>query len=217
MSMISHWLNKLHNMLDSIKAVDFLAPLAFRLYLAPIFIAVGLHKAHNFEDIVNWFQYSLELPAPELMAFLATAAEIGGGFALLFGVAVRWATIPLMTTMIVAATTAHWHNGWFAIAPSNPDTSIAAVLAPVGFPGAQESLENSEEVGRRLSRAKDILRENGNYEWLTETGPYVVLNNGIEFSITYFIMLLSLFFSGAGRFVSIDYWLLRYFRHSNSG
>ena len=33
--------------------------------------------------------------------------------------------------------------------------------------------------------------------------------NGIEFSITYFIMLLALLFMGAGRYVSLDYWFKR--------
>lgn len=206
-------LNQCQSMLDRLRAADFLAPLALRLYLAPIFIAVGLHKATHFEDIVGWFEYSLNLPAPALMAFLATAAELVGGFALLLGVAVRWVAIPLMATMLVAAITAHWENGWFAVASSDPETSIASVLAPIGFPGAEASLENSQEVAKRLGRARDILRENGNYDWLTETGVFVVLNNGIEFAATYFLMLLSLFFTGAGRYVSLDYWIARRFRN----
>jgi hypothetical protein len=37
------------------------------------------------------------------------------------------------------------------------------------------------------------------------------LNNGIEFGVTYFIMLLSLFFTGAGKVVSADYWIDKYF------
>ncbi|HEY9037073.1 MAG TPA: DoxX family membrane protein [Pseudomonadales bacterium] len=132
------------------------------------------------------------------MASLAIAAEIGGGFALLLGLATRLTTIPLMATMWVAAVTAHWQNGWFAVAPSNPDSSIAKVLALVKFPGAQESLANSVEVGERLSAAKSLLREHGHYEWLTETGNLVVLNNGIEFAATYFVMLLALLFIGGG-------------------
>ena len=35
----------------------------------------------------------------------------------------------------------------------------------------------------------------------------MVLNNGIEFAATYFIMLLVLFFIGAGKFFSVDYYL----------
>ena len=55
--------------------------------------------------------------------------------------------------------------------------------------------------------AKDLLRAHGNYGWLTEHGSLVMLNNGIEFAATYFIMLLSLFFTGAGRWVSLDAWI----------
>lgn len=207
--------NTFQNLLDQTRKIDFLGPLALRLYLAPVFLAAGFHKLHGFEDVVAWFgneEWGLGLPLPWLMAFLATSAEIVGGFALLFGLAVRWLCIPLMITMIVAAGTAHWSNGWFAIAPGDPDTSMANVMATVGFPGAQESLQNSEEVGKRLSAAKRILDQHGNYEWLTAKGRFVVLNNGIEFAATYFIMLLSLFFVGAGRYVSIDYWLAEKFR-----
>src|SRR5690606_21845394 len=112
------------------------------------------------------------------------------------GLATRLTTIPLMVTMAVAAVTAHWQNGWFAVAPSNPDSSIARVLAVVNFPGAEESLANSVAVGERLGAAKSLLREHGHYDWLTETGNFVVLNNGIEFAATYFVMLLALLFIG---------------------
>ena len=37
----------------------------------------------------------------------------------------------------------------------------------------------------------------------------MVLNNGIEFATTYFVMLLALFYLGAGRWVSVDYWAWR--------
>ncbi|WP_053980835.1 DoxX family protein [Marinagarivorans algicola] len=199
-------------LLDKTRTADFLAPLFLRLYLAPIFISAGFNKLNSFESTVEWFgnsDWGLGLPAPFLMAFLATATEIIGGFALLLGIATRWFAGPLMFTMIIAATTAHWSNGWYAIAPSSTQTSMSNVLAPIGFPGAEASLQNSEEVGARLGAAKGLLREHGNYEWLTETGNFVVLNNGIEFAVTYFIMLLALFFMGAGRYVSMDYWVRR--------
>tara|TARA_Y100000780_G_scaffold193559_1_gene182540 strand:- start:104 stop:280 length:177 start_codon:yes stop_codon:yes gene_type:complete len=53
------------------------------------------------------------------------------------------------------------------------------------------------------------LQEHGNYDWLTSSGRLVILNNGIEFAATYFILLLSLFFTGGGRWVSVDYWFNR--------
>ncbi|MEZ5483349.1 MAG: hypothetical protein R3E73_14705 [Porticoccaceae bacterium] len=31
------------------------------------------------------------------------------------------------------------------------------------------------------------------YDWLTEKGGFVILNNGAEFSVTYFIMLKLIF------------------------
>ncbi len=212
MQAIVNLLNQFQNLLDKTKAADFLAPLALRLYLAPVFIVAGLHKFNHFEDIVGWFEHGLGLPFPELMAFLAAAAELFGGLALLIGIATRWTAIPLMVTMLVAAFSAHWSNGWFAIAPSNGETSPAYVLEMVGFPGAKESLENSESVSIRLNKAKELLRENGNYSWLTEKGGFAVLNNGIEFAATYFIMLLILFFWGAGSYLSVDYWIARKFR-----
>ncbi len=39
----------------------------------------------------------------------------------------------------------------------------------------------------------------------------MILNNGIEFGVTYLVMLLSLLFTGGGRFTSIDYYLSRLF------
>ena len=214
MKSIVGWANRAQDLLQSLRAADFLAPVAIRLYLAPIFLTVGLHKAMHFADIVSWFEYSLELPMPWLMAFLATSAEIVGGLALLLGLATRWFAIPLMITMLVAAMTAHWENGWFAVTPTDADTSIAGLFAPLGFSAASASLENSMAAAQRLERARDILREHGHYEWLTETGSFVILNNGIEFAATYFILLLSLFFFGPGRYLSLDYWIAKRFRQA---
>ncbi len=200
------------NLFAALKHLDGLALLAIRLFLAPVMIGAGMTKWHNFENTAEWFgneQWGLGLPFPELMAGLATGTELLGGFFLLFGLAVRWVAIPLLITMAVAALEVHWDKGWFAIAPSDPTTSTAKVLADVGIPGAVGSLENSLEVGKRLATAREILQEHGNYEWLTEKGPVVILNNGIEFATTYFIMLLVLFFWGGGRYVSLDYYLDR--------
>ena len=162
--------------------------------------------------MVAWFgssDWGLGLPAPAVMVLLAASAELLGGLALLAGLATRLVVLPLMVTMLVAAGTAHWDNGWFAIAPGDPHTSTAKVLAMVGVPAAERSLENSVGVGERLSAAKSLLKRHGNYSWLTEKGGLVILNNGIEFAATYFIMLLMLLFSGGGRWFSLDYWIAR--------
>ena len=161
----------LQRLLDSTRAIDFLAPLALRLYLVPIFWMAGTKKLNNFEDTAAWFgnpDWGLGLPMPELMAALATGSEVLGAILLLIGLAVRWISIPLMVTMAVAAVTSHWQNGWLAIAEGT------GIFASERTAGAIE----------RLNVSKEILREHGNYSWLTENGSLVILNNGIEFAAT---------------------------------
>lgn len=212
--MIQSLLQRVHGWLDGSRQLDFIAPLLLRLFLAPVFISAGLNKLLAFDSTVEWFgnaDWGLGLPLPWLMAFLAVATELLGGVLLLLGLATRYIAVPLMVTMLVAAFAVHWDNGWYAIAPSDPATSMSQPLAAIGVPGAEASLQNSEEVSKRLDAARGLLQEHGHYNWLTETGPFVVLNNGIEFAATYFIMLLSLFFTGAGRYLSLDYWWARRF------
>ncbi|MFV9615813.1 MAG: DoxX family protein [Gammaproteobacteria bacterium] len=187
-------LNKLYEILNITKAADFLGPLALRLYLVPVFWMAGSKKLANMDSTIEWFgnpDWGLGLPFPELMAWSAALTEAGGAILLLTGLAVRWISLPLMMTMLVAMFTVHWQNGWLAIAEGSgslfaTDQSIAAI--------------------ERLDVAKEILQEHGNYSWLTEQSSIVMLNNGIEFAATYFIMLLILFFYGAGRYLSMDYW-----------
>ena len=212
--------NRLHSLFNRTRKLDFLAPLLLRLFLAPVMIAAGWQKAGSFDSTVAWFgndDWGLGLPFPAVLATLAITTELVGGLLLLIGLATRYVAVPLMITMLVAALTVHWQNGWFAVAPSDPDTSMARPLAALGIPAAQRSLENSREVGQRLQAARGLLREHGHYGWLTERGNFVVLNNGIEFAATYFVMLLVLFFYGAGRWFSIDYWIARRFHPLAAG
>lgn len=200
--MIKNLLFSLQSMLDKTRGVDFLAPLLLRAYLVPVFWVAANNKWNpldpdsSLQNTINWFgnkEWGLGLPFPEVMAYLAWSAEYFGAILLLIGLAVRWISIPLMVTMLVAAFSVHWQNGWQAI--HDPMSAFASANAP-------EAIE-------RLDRAKNILQEHGNYSWLTEQGNFVVLNNGIEFAATYFVMLLALFFIGGGRYLSVDYWLAR--------
>lgn len=180
--------------------IDWLGPLALRIYLAPIFIMAGLNKMSNIEDVAAWFgnpDWGLGLPAPMLMAWLAALVEFFGGIAILVGFGTRLVAIPLMFVMAIAAVTAHWENGWSAL----PDKTLTA---PWEW---REDL--IDEAVLRKERVVALLKEHGNYEWLAGAGNITILKNGIEFAATYFIMLLVLLCSGAGRFFSIDYWLCR--------
>ncbi len=204
---------------------DALPALLIRLFLAPVFIIAGYNKMQfgdqelNFFDqffadpnVIAWFgnsEWGLGLPFAEVLANLAAWTEFFGGWLLLIGFLTRLVCIPLMFTMIVAATTVHLSNGWYAITPTDASTSSAQVFSWLGIEQADESLANSVEASKRLERIKAIVDEHGSPQWLYEKGNVVLLNNGIEFAATYFILLLALFFIGAGRFVSVDYWFCR--------
>ena len=213
--------------LAQLKNFDGIPALLLRLYLAPVFIMAGFSKTQLLNEevtgfsaimadpnIIAWFgnsDWGLGLPFPALLANLVIFVEFFGGWLLLFGALTRLISIPLMFTMIVAATSVHADNGWFAITPTNSDISPAKVAIWLGVDSAQASLDNSAETAIRLEKMRELIEENGNTDWLYEKGSIVVLNNGIEFSTTYFIMLLSLFFIGAGRYTSVDHYVAQLF------
>jgi len=191
-----------NNIIKSISHADGIALLLLRLYLAPVMIQAGWNKASNFSNIVEWFgneDYGLGLPLPYLLALLATAAELVGGILILFGLLTRLVSIPLMVTMIVAMLSVHAKNGWLAISDASSWFADGTLLL-------NERIMASPE---KLAAAKSLLETHGNYDWLTSSGNFVVLNNGIEFGATYFIMLFVLFFYGGGRYVSVDYYLTK--------
>lgn len=183
---------KAQSLLNTTRSVDFLGPLALRIYLAPIFILAGWGKLKDLESTAYYFAEHLGLPFPELMALLAGATEFFGGIALLIGIATRWVSLPLMITMLVAAVTAHWTNGWHAL----PETTLT-----MPWEWRMDLIEGAQQ---RKEVANAILSEHGNIKWLAETGNFTILKNGIEFAATYFIMLLILFFYGAGK-ASVDH------------
>jgi len=196
------FLNRLQGWMNSTQAVDFLGPLALRLYLVPVFWTAGTNKLDGMDNVIAWFgnpDWGLGLPFPTLMAWMAVGSEVLGAIALLIGLGTRWFSIPLMVTMLVAIFSVHWKNGWQAVAdPMSPFAN-----------------ENVMGAVDRLDKAKDLLKANGNYEWLTETGNFVVSNNGIEWAATYFVMLLALFFSGAGK-LSVDHLIAARFSRSSN-
>lgn len=184
-------LKRLQGWLNMTSFADFLGPLALRLYLVPVFWVAGTNKLSGMDNVIAWFgnpDWGLGLPAPTLMAYLATGTEVVGAIALLIGLATRWFAVPLMATMLVAAFAVHAENGWQAVADKMSPFANADVDSAI----------------QRLDKAKELLKEHGNYDWLTETGNFVVSNGGMEWAITYFVMLLALFFSGAGK-LSIDH------------
>lgn len=187
-----------HRLLDRLanllQPVDGLPSLALRLFLAPVFWTAGMNKLTAFSDTVAWFGADgLGLPFPTLMATLATATELTGAVLLTLGLLTRWISIPLIITMLVAIFAVHFPNGWQAIAdPTAPFANMRV-----------------HEAGDKIQAAREILQQHGNYDWLTSSGGFAIINNGVEFAVTYLVMLLALIKMGGGRFVSLDYWLCR--------
>lgn len=192
MNALANLYYNIHNaILRPLRHLDGLAPLALRLYLVPVFWMAGTQKISGIDSTIEWFgnpDWGLGLPFPSLLAHMAAYTEAIGALLLLVGLATRWISIPLMVTMLVAIFAVHWDSGWAAIADSG-----------------------TEDVAVRLGAARELLQEHGNYSWLTEKGSFVILNNGIEFAVTYLLMLFSLLFTGGGRYVSADYYLSKIF------
>ena len=217
MSTIINSLSQIQRVLNKIKSsVDFIGPLLLRIYLVPVFFIAGVNKwdplaeggTYNpvvgLENITNWFgnaDWGLGLPFPFLLALLAWSAEYFGAILLALGLAVRWITIPLLVVMVVAVTSVHWENGW---------QSVHDAKSPY-------AAEDIADVNKRKKAAISIMKKHGNYSWLKERGNFVILNNGIEWAATYFLMVLTLFFLGGGRYVSVDYWLARkFYKHTEN-
>ena len=91
--------------------------LVARLVLGGVFFAHGAQKAmgwfggYGFSATMTAFTEKMGIPAP--LAFLAIAAEFGGGIALLIGFLGRIGALGILCVMIVAIVKAHWQNGLF--------------------------------------------------------------------------------------------------------
>jgi len=165
-----------------------LALLGARILLVIGFAGPAMMKLKDINAIAQWFKY-MKIPLPTFNAYMATGTEVLGVLLLALGLATEFISLPLIIVMIVAIITVHMGNGWLAIASS----------------------ENAE-VASRLGKAKDILQANGNYDWLTENGSFVILNNGIEFPVIYIVLLVVLMAFGPGK-LSVDYIIKKLRKH----
>ncbi|MGI9325470.1 MAG: HvfX family Cu-binding RiPP maturation protein [Pseudomonadales bacterium] len=196
---------------------DGVASLLLRLILGPVLIAAGWEKLSGqnwFAGVQDSFPFPFNVLPPELSWFLASWTEFLGGIALLLGLGTRLVAIPLALTMFVAAWSVHLPNGWPAVAPSNPPAlCIEGSNAHAESSALERAIkclnvnERTIEASERLSRAKAILREHGNWSYLNGKGAIVKLNSGIEFAAIYLAMLLALAVIGGGRYLSLDYYL----------
>lgn len=196
-------------LVGKLQQLDFIPLLLLRLYLTPVMMQAGWTKLQNFDSTLSWFadpDWGLGLPAPALLLSLVILLELGGGFALLLGLFTRLTALGLSLTMLVAIATVHAKNGWLAIADASSWLADGTIFRNETVLAAPE----------KLAKANEVLQQQPDYDWLVSSGKLVVLNNGIEFAATYFVMLLLLTVYGAGRWLSLDYWLRQHIRQKLS-
>jgi len=86
-------------------------PLALigRILLALIFITSGFGKIAGFAGTAGYIA-SKGLPLASVVAALTIVVELGGGLAILFGFATRWAALALAVFSVLAGVI--FHNYW---------------------------------------------------------------------------------------------------------
>lgn len=167
-----------------LKGLDFLPPLLFRFFLAPIFWVEGSQRLGLFtgSDIIwydprTWldaatYQASVDtltnasgvmaVPAPNIMNGVIGGIEVAAALLLVLGFAVRWISLPLL--------------------------GVVTLMGLAAF----------KLQGTATQTATELLMTHG---YATP------LHNGIDATIVLVLMILALFFMGAGRFLSIDWWI----------
>ena len=106
--MIKKLISKFNNITDKGQSI---ALLGLRLVLAYGFYETAKIKWQDINSVAEWFG-SIGIPAPTFNAYLAATTEMAGVFLLALGLGVRFISIPLIITMVVAIKTAHWANGF---------------------------------------------------------------------------------------------------------
>jgi len=103
-----------------------------RIGIGGVFVAHGIQKLAVFGITgLAGFLGQIGVPFPTLSAVAVTAAELGGGLALVAGLFTRWAALPLAFSMVVAAVTVHLKDGFFL--PNGVEYVLTLFLASVAL------------------------------------------------------------------------------------
>ncbi len=171
--------------LEWMRIFDFIAPLAIRLFLAPLFWVsgvkhLGLFSSSDFViyNPLTWvnteaFQQSAAAMnntvfsgmGAETLLILIGTIEIVAAIFLVLGFAVRWVVLALMFVVVVLGLMS---------------------MGEAGF----------------LSTMQQLVMSHGYTD---------MANNMTEVYLVYFVLLLALFFMGAGRWFSLDWYIYRSF------
>jgi uncharacterized membrane protein YphA (DoxX/SURF4 family) len=174
------------------QTLDFLPLLAIRLYLIPIFYEGAHAKLTGFGALVEWFG----APAVAGRAAYARTAADGGAC---HGDRNRRLHLPRSGPV---------HAPDLGAADGDDDGGgpVGTLVARLGGDRGQDRGIDAAFPGLHGMAGPELP---GRFNYITELGDPIILNNGIEFTVTYVILLAVLFFRGGGRWVSLDYWLAR--------
>jgi len=108
------------------------AGLPVRLLVGYGFIEHGFAKLLRGPDIFAGILQQLGVPLPHLAAWLTISTEILGGLAMLLGIFVPWASIPMAVVLLVAMITVHLPYGFSSVKLVGI-SATGARFGPVGY------------------------------------------------------------------------------------
>jgi putative oxidoreductase len=108
------------------------ALLPLRLIVGYGFFAHGLAKWNRGPEKFARLLGVIGAPAPGATAWVVTTVELLGGLAIMLGVLVLLASIPLLISMVVAMLTIHVHYGFSAVNTIGL-TATGPVFGPPGY------------------------------------------------------------------------------------
>ena len=110
--------------------------LPLRLIVGYGFAAHGYAKLARGPDAFIEILQAIGVPWPRLMGWATIVVEVVGGFAILAGACVTWASVPMAAILLVAAVTVHLPNGISSIKL----LSVTSAGARFGQPGYETDL-----------------------------------------------------------------------------
>ncbi len=91
------------------------APIPLRLIVGFGFLQHGFAKLSRGPDAFAGILQALAVPAPHFMAWVSILTELLGGLAILLGVFVVLASVPMAVLLLTAIVTVHWPFGFSSI------------------------------------------------------------------------------------------------------
>ncbi len=166
-----------------LRGLDFLPPLLLRLFLAPLLYVSGSQKLGIFTgeyskwNPLSWF--NTDNPVHQATsAGLAKVPFIGDGVASLLTTSIGWLEVIGALFLLIG-----FAVRWISL----PLLALVALTAIIAL--------NGQDI---VATFKEMLMTHGYTDMSSST---------FSKAVVYFLMLLTLFFMGAGRFFSVDWFL----------